>query len=159
MYALPPTSTLKSLRAEFKVLHPTPTASGEALKSVQSSMAPLPTALPALSMRTGRAQGKVCAHLCAVHEFVSYFSFSSLLPPSLVLQCLSPGDALPNTSCSSPVVRPLSSQCLLPRVCGSAVGDGGCSGQPHEAALHLLHEEGGGGGHHGGGMVLQARGR
>lgn len=83
VYALPPTSTLKSLRAEFKVLHPTPTASGEALKSVQSSMAPLPTALPALSMRTGRAQGKVCAHLCAVHEFVSYFSFSSLLlPPS-----------------------------------------------------------------------------
>ena len=66
---------------------------------------------------------------------------------------------LPNTSWPLPVSWPLSSRRLLPRVCGSALGDRGGSGQPHEAALHLLHEEGGGGGHHGGGMVLQARGR
>lgn len=77
----------------------------------------------------------------------SLFSNASLLVP------------LPNTFCSFPVIRPLSSRCLLPCVCGSALGDRGCSGQPYEATLHLLHEEGGGGGLHGGGMVLQARGR
>lgn len=66
---------------------------------------------------------------------------------------LPPGSPMPLPPPALPL-RP-----LLPGVRGGALGDGGCPGQCHEAALHLLHEEGGGGGHYGGGMVLQAGGR
>lgn len=81
----------------------------------------------------------------------------------ILLLCLFPRppcSPMPFSRGPSPTLPlPLCSQRLPAGVCGSALGDRGGSGQPHEAALHLLHEEGGGGGHHGGGMVLQARGR
>lgn len=78
----------------------------------------------------------------------------------MILSSLSflPPSSFPNAHSDCPllVTHPLSSQSLLPCVCGSTLRDGSRAGQSHEAALHLLHEEGGGGGHHCGGMVLQA---
>lgn len=68
------------------------------------------------------------------------------------------GQALSEDLMTFPLSPPCSEHLCL-RMRGGALGDGGSTGQPHEATLHLMHEAGGGGGHHRGGVVLPARGR
>lgn len=118
------------------------------------------SSLPARSeyASLGSTGANVRTHTCNFQVCLMTLSSLSLLSPSCSSTPLS-RCRLPPHLLFLPCHWPLCSQRLLPCMCGSALGDGGRSGQPHEAALHLLHEEGGGGGHHGGGVVLQARGR